>query len=141
RRVDPGPRRWPCGRPRRADRLPLRPGAGPSPGGRRTTPRRAWRGEHPRAAREPGLGELDESTRRALVLAGDSTMGLDVARAEAYYRQALDLCPAGTPGRSRVLARAARAAFQVGRVAEAASGYQEGIAGFCAGGDGVGQGG
>ena len=47
---------------------------------------------------EPDLAELEESTRRALVLAGDSTMGLDVAKAEAYYRQALDLCPAGTPG-------------------------------------------
>src|SRR5215211_1564321 len=95
---------------------------------------------HARAAREPGLAELEESTRRALVLAGDSTMGLDVAGAEAYYRQALDLCPAGTPGRARVLARAARAAFQVGRVAEAASGYEEAIDGFAAEGDVVGQG-
>jgi class 3 adenylate cyclase/tetratricopeptide (TPR) repeat protein len=95
---------------------------------------------HARSAREPGLAELEESTRRALVLAGDSTMGLDVAKAETYFQQALGLCPAGTPGRSRVLARAARAAFQVGRVAEAASAYEEAIDGFAAEGDAVGQG-
>ena len=95
---------------------------------------------HARAAREPGLPELEESARQALVLAGDSTIGLDVARAEAYYGQALELCPPGTPGRSRVVAKAGRAAFQVGRVAEAASAYEEAIAGFAADGDLVGQG-
>ena len=67
---------------------------------------------HARAAREPDLARLEESARHALVLAGDSTIGLDVAKAEAYYRQALELCPPGTPGRARVLAGAARAAFQ-----------------------------
>jgi class 3 adenylate cyclase/tetratricopeptide (TPR) repeat protein len=95
---------------------------------------------HARAAREAGLAELEGSTRDALVLAGDSTMGLDVARAEAYYQQALELCRPGTPERARVLARAARAAFQAGRVAEAASAYDEAIAGFAAAGDVVGQG-
>jgi tetratricopeptide (TPR) repeat protein len=95
---------------------------------------------HARAAREPDLVGLEGSTREALVLAGDSTMGLDVARAEAYYRQALELFPPGTPGRARVLARAARAAFQAGRVAEAATAYQEAIDGFAAEGDVVGQG-
>jgi predicted ATPase len=77
---------------------------------------------------------------QALVLAGDSTMGLDVARAEAYYRQALELYPAGTPGRARVVVRAARAAFQAGRLAEAAAAYQEAIDGFAAEGEVVGQG-
>jgi len=95
---------------------------------------------HARAAREPDLARLEESSRHSLVLAGDSMIGLDVAKAEAYYRQALELCPLGTPGRARVLARAARAAFQVGRVAEAASAYEEAIAGFAADGDVVGQG-
>jgi tetratricopeptide (TPR) repeat protein len=95
---------------------------------------------HARAAREPDLAELEGSTRHALVLAGDSTMGLEVARAEAYYRQALELYPPGTPGRARVVARAARAAFQAGRVAEAAGAYQEAIAGFAAEGEVVGQG-
>ncbi len=95
---------------------------------------------HARAAREPDLAELEESTRRGLEVAGDSTIGLDVAKAEAYYRQALELCPPGTPGRGRVLARAARAAFQAGRVAEAAGAYEEAIAGFAVEGDVVGQG-
>jgi predicted ATPase len=85
---------------------------------------------HARAAREPDLARLEESSRHALVLAGDSTIGLEVARAEAYYRQALELCPPGTPGRARVLARVGRAAFQAGRVAEAADAYEEAIVGF-----------
>ncbi len=95
---------------------------------------------HARAAREPDLGGLEGSTREALVLAGDSTMGLDVGRAEGHYRQALELRPPGTPGRARVLARVARAAFQAGRVAEAAGAYEEVIAGFAAEGEVVGQG-
>jgi class 3 adenylate cyclase/tetratricopeptide (TPR) repeat protein len=95
---------------------------------------------HARAAGASGLAELEESARHALVLAGDSTIGLDVARAEALYRQALELCPAGTPGRARLVARAARAAFQAGRVADAAAAYQEAIDGFAAEGDLIGQG-
>ena len=95
---------------------------------------------HARAAREPDLARLEESARHALVLAGDSTMGLDVARAEAYYRQALELYPVGAPGRARVVAKVARAAFQAGRVAEAAGAYREAIDGFAAEGEVVGQG-
>jgi len=95
---------------------------------------------HARAAREPDLAELEASTRAALLLAGDAAVGLDVARAEAAYRQALELCPPGAPGRSRVVAKVGRAAFQAGKVAEAAALYQEAIAGFAAEGDPVGQG-
>ena len=95
---------------------------------------------HARAAREPGLAELEGTARDALVLAGDSTMGLDVGRAEAYYRQALELYQPGAPRRSRVAAKVGRATFQAGRVAEAAGAYQEAIAGFAAEGDLVGQG-
>ncbi|HET7517248.1 MAG TPA: AAA family ATPase, partial [Actinomycetes bacterium] len=95
---------------------------------------------HARAAIEPGLAELEESTRAALVLAGDSVLELDLARAEAHYRQALELCPPDEPGHARVAARVGRAAFQAGRVAEAASIYEEAIAGFAAAGDVVGQG-
>ena len=95
---------------------------------------------HARAARELDLAELEGSTRPALAVAGDATLGLDLARAEAYYRQALELYPPGTPGRSRVVARIGRAAFQAGRVAEAAGAYEEAIAGFAAEGDVVAQG-
>jgi class 3 adenylate cyclase/tetratricopeptide (TPR) repeat protein len=95
---------------------------------------------HARAAREPDLAALEGPARDALVLAGDSTMGLDVGRAEAYYRQALELHPPGAPGRSKVAAKVGRAAFQAGRVAEAAGAYEEAIAGFAAEGDLVGQG-
>jgi tetratricopeptide (TPR) repeat protein len=95
---------------------------------------------HARAARELDLAELEGSTREALAVAGDATLGLDVARAEAHYRQALELYPPGTPGRSGVVARIGRAVFQAGRVAEAAGAYQEAIAGFAAEGDVVAQG-
>jgi tetratricopeptide (TPR) repeat protein len=95
---------------------------------------------HARAAMGPGLEELEGSTREALVLAGDSMIGLNLARAEAHYRQALELCPPDAPGRARVAARVGRAAYQAGRVAEAASVLEEAIAGFDAEGDIVGQG-
>jgi len=95
---------------------------------------------HARAAREPDLARLEEAARHALLLAGDSTIGLDVAKADAYYRQALELCPPGTPGRAQVLARTARVVFQLGQVAEAAMAYEEAIAGFAAEGDVVRQG-
>jgi tetratricopeptide (TPR) repeat protein len=95
---------------------------------------------HARAAMAPDQAELEVSTREALVLAGDSMLGLDLTRAEAQYRQALELCPPDAPGRARVAARVARATFQAGRVAEAASIYEEAITGFATEGDVVGQG-
>ena len=95
---------------------------------------------HARAAMEPDLAELEGWTREALVLAGDSMLGLNLARAEAHYRQALELCPPGAPGRARVAARVGRAAFQAGRVAEATWIYEEAVTGFAAEGDVVGQG-
>ena len=96
---------------------------------------------HARAARQSDLARLEESNRQALILAGDATIGLDVAKAEAYYRQALQLSQhLGSSGRAQVLGRTARAAFQAGRVAEAADAYEEAIAGFAAEGDVVGQG-
>jgi len=95
---------------------------------------------HARAAMEPDLAELEGWTREALVLAGDSMLGLNLARAEAHYRQALELCPPGAPGRARVAARVGRAAFQAGRVAEATWIYEEAVTGFTAEGEVVGQG-
>lgn len=50
-----------------------------------------------RAAGRSDLGELESSTGRMLVLAGQRNEELDASRAEAYYRRALSLLPAGDP--------------------------------------------
>jgi len=86
------------------------------------------------------LAELEERARRFLILAGDRAIGLDVAQAQAYYQQALALCPPDHPERPRIVAGTARAAFQSGRVEEAAAAYEEAIAGFARDGDVRGQG-
>ena len=89
---------------------------------------------------EAQLAVLKERARRFLVLAGHRTLALDVARAQAYYQQALALCPPDHPERPRIVAGMARAAFQAGRVEEAARAYEEAIAGFARHGDIRGQG-
>jgi class 3 adenylate cyclase/tetratricopeptide (TPR) repeat protein len=76
------------------------------------------------------LAELGECARRFLILAGDRAIGLDVSQAHAYYQQALALCPPDHPERPRIVAGTARAAFQSGRVEDAAVAYEEAIAGF-----------
>ena len=72
--------------------------------------------------------ELELPTRRFLVMAGDRAFALDVGRAEAYYRQALELLPPGEAERTQVLAKAAEAAFLAGRFPEAERRYEEAIA-------------
>jgi tetratricopeptide (TPR) repeat protein len=84
---------------------------------------------------EARLAELKERARRILVLAGNRTLALDVARSRAYYKQALALCPADHSERPRIVVGMARAAFQAGRVEEAARAYEEAIAGFARHGD------
>ena len=86
------------------------------------------------------LAELEERARRFLILAGDRAIGLDVAQAHAYYQRALALCPPDHPERPRIVAGTARAAFQSGRVEDAAVAYEEAIAGFARHGDVRGQG-
>jgi class 3 adenylate cyclase/tetratricopeptide (TPR) repeat protein len=83
-----------------------------------------------RAARLPGaqLAELEQPARRFLTMAGDRTVNLDVARAEAYYLKALDLCPSGHAARAAVLVKAAAAAIQTGRLEVAESQLQAAIA-------------
>jgi class 3 adenylate cyclase/tetratricopeptide (TPR) repeat protein len=83
---------------------------------------------------------LKESARRFLILAGDRAIGLDVSQAQAYYQRALELCPPDHPDRPRIVAGTARAAFQSGRVQDAAVAYEEAIAGFARHGDLRGQG-
>ncbi len=79
-------------------------------------------------------GAVDESERletpagRFLVLAGDRAVQLDVAKAEGYYRRALELLPAGHPDRAEVIAKAAETAWLAGRLLEAERGYEEAIA-------------
>jgi tetratricopeptide (TPR) repeat protein len=87
------------------------------------------------------LAELAEPARRALVLAGDRALTLDLARAQAFYGQALELFPAGHPERLELLLRLGRVVFQQGRMAESRQAYEEALAGFAAAGDRVGQGG
>jgi class 3 adenylate cyclase/tetratricopeptide (TPR) repeat protein len=75
------------------------------------------------------LKGLVESTRRALVLAGDRGLVLDPAQAELAYRKALALSPE-LPERTAVLPKAAEAARQAGRLDEARQTYEEAIAAF-----------
>jgi class 3 adenylate cyclase/tetratricopeptide (TPR) repeat protein len=84
---------------------------------------------------EARLAVLGDRARRFLAMAGDRTLALDVARAHAYYRQALALCPPDHPERPRIVAGTARAAFQAGRTEEAARAYHEAIDGFARHGD------
>jgi class 3 adenylate cyclase/tetratricopeptide (TPR) repeat protein len=83
-----------------------------------------------RAAREPQeqIDRLVEPTRRFLVLAGDRTINLDLDRARAYYRQAVELGQPRDPERPHLLVRTGRVAFQSGDYPEAVAVYEEAIA-------------
>ena len=83
-----------------------------------------------RAAREPQarIDRLVEPTRRFLVLAGDRTINLDLDRARAYYRQAVELGQPRDPEHPHLLVRTGRVAFQSGDYPEAVAVYEEAIA-------------
>jgi tetratricopeptide (TPR) repeat protein len=83
-----------------------------------------------RAAREPQarIDQLVEPTRRFLILAGDRTINLDLDRARAYYRQAVELGQPRDPARPHLLVRTGRVAFQSGDYPEAVAVYEEAIA-------------
>jgi class 3 adenylate cyclase/tetratricopeptide (TPR) repeat protein len=68
---------------------------------------------------------LEVAVSRFMALAGDRAMGLDIARADAYYQRALELYAPDDPESAGVLAKAAEAAFQVGRLAEADRLYEQ----------------
>jgi tetratricopeptide (TPR) repeat protein len=81
------------------------------------------------------LTDRDQLTRRGRLA---SAAGLPLPdTVQALIAARLDTL---APGRARVVAKVARAAFQAGRVAEAAGAYQEAIDGLAAEGEVVGQG-
>jgi class 3 adenylate cyclase/tetratricopeptide (TPR) repeat protein len=82
-----------------------------------------------RAAREPQarIDQLVDPTRRFLILAGDRTINLDLDRARAYYRQAVELGQPRDPERPHLLVRTGRVAFQSGDYPEAVAVYEEAI--------------
>jgi class 3 adenylate cyclase/tetratricopeptide (TPR) repeat protein len=79
--------------------------------------------------------ELEPLARRFLVLSGDRALKLDVAAADAYYSQALELFPSEAPERVEVLWKGAEAAWLAGRFSEAESQYEAAIADFRVRGD------
>ena len=85
-------------------------------------------------ARAGGQGEqateLEPLALRFLVLAGERALGLDTSAALANLERALALTPAGHPARPETLARFGEAAFQAGRLTEAAESLEEAIASF-----------
>jgi class 3 adenylate cyclase/tetratricopeptide (TPR) repeat protein len=83
-----------------------------------------------RAARQPKdrIDALIEPTQRFLILAGDRTINLDLDRARAYYRQAVELGQPKDPERPHLLVRTGRVAFQSGDYPEAMAVYEEAIA-------------
>jgi class 3 adenylate cyclase/tetratricopeptide (TPR) repeat protein len=86
------------------------------------------------------LDELQETTGRFLVMAGDRAFQLDVARAETYYRKALELMRPGDPRRGRVLTQVGRAAYETGRYQERERHLEEAIGELQAAGDRPGEG-
>jgi class 3 adenylate cyclase/tetratricopeptide (TPR) repeat protein len=94
--------------------------------------------EHSRAARDERLAEATlEPAVRSLIRAGDHALALDVAIAESRYRQALELAPADSPERPRLLVRWARALMEDGRMDAALRAFDDGITGLKTQGDHV----
>jgi tetratricopeptide (TPR) repeat protein len=73
-------------------------------------------------------GELARPARRFLTLAGDRALGLDTVQAEARLARALELTPPDDPERPELLVRWADAAFQAGRLHDAADGLEDALA-------------
>jgi class 3 adenylate cyclase/tetratricopeptide (TPR) repeat protein len=93
-----------------------------------------------RSTGEAVTDDLIDATGRALTLAGDRAMRLDVASAESYYGRALRLLPPGDALRSSALVRLSKAYSISGRYARAAQIATEAVDGYRAAGDMVGVG-
>jgi class 3 adenylate cyclase/tetratricopeptide (TPR) repeat protein len=74
------------------------------------------------------LRKLESKLGGFLVMAGDRAIDLDVAKADEFYRRALELLPAEDPARAAVLAKAAEAAFRGGHYPEAERACRHAIA-------------
>jgi len=86
--------------------------------------------------------DLEERTARFLLLAGDRVFPLDIAKAEDYFRRALDLLPESAPERPLAQARLAEAGWLSGRrYNEAVTTYRRAIRHLRANGDNVAAGG
>ena len=93
-----------------------------------------------RAAGSEAVDALGVSTRRALMMAGENAMTLDVSRATVCFDEVLALLPADHPERASALYFKAEAVKDAGRYEEAERGYREAISAFRAIGDRVGEG-
>jgi class 3 adenylate cyclase len=80
-------------------------------------------------------GELAAPARRFLALAGERALGLDTSQAEARLARALELTPSEDPERPELLVRWADAAFQAGRLREAADALEQALASLRARGE------
>ena len=74
--------------------------------------------------------ELEAQVRRFLIMAGDRALEFDARKAEAFYRQALKVCPLRHADRARLLAKTAEAALVGGRLSEAQRDFEEAIVEF-----------
>jgi tetratricopeptide (TPR) repeat protein len=92
------------------------------------------------AGLEDDTHELEAQARRFLVMAGDRALELDARKAEAFYRQALALCPPRHPDLARLLGKTAESALVGGRLAEAQRDFEGAIVEFRARGETLGTG-
>jgi class 3 adenylate cyclase/tetratricopeptide (TPR) repeat protein len=93
-----------------------------------------------RTAGRESLDELEDATRRALMLAGERSIALDVARATESFDRVLELLPSGHPDCASALFWKAIAAQDAGRYEEAEELYRRSIEAFREGGDRIGEG-
>ncbi|MGA9160388.1 MAG: adenylate/guanylate cyclase domain-containing protein [Actinomycetota bacterium] len=93
-----------------------------------------------RSAGSDAVGDLEVSTREALLIAGEAAMGFDVARAVECFDEVIALLPEGDPERAHAIYLRAEAVQDWGRYEEAERGYRDAIAAFRELGDRVSEG-
>jgi class 3 adenylate cyclase/tetratricopeptide (TPR) repeat protein len=89
---------------------------------------------------EAERSDLEAGAARYLAMAGDRAVRLDLAKAEVYYRRALELLPPEHTERPKVLASAARTAMMAGRFPDAARLCAEALKIYRSQGDAMGEG-